>query len=343
MAETGVIILAHGSRNESEVNEILKEVSRTVKAWLPLEIEVVGAAMQFNHPDLEEATELLVKQGVKRVVIMPYFLFQGIHPTRDIPSRIEVIKQTNPGLELVLANTLGVDKHLANLVVKRIQEAAPELSLDHSFPVTHNAPQTIETRSMGIIEDLLPSLDCSKEERQVIKRIVHAAGDPQVASLVRLHPNAVSAGIAAIRQGKPIFTDVRMVVVGINHHLAQEFGCSIHCAFDEPEVMRQAPEENTTRSAAAVRSLGMRLHGAIVAIGNAPTALLTLLDLIGSRGVQPALVVGTPVGFVQAKESKSELMKQDIPYITIEGTRGGSAAAVATVNALLNLAQKVHK
>jgi len=343
MAETGVIILAHGSRNECEVSEILTEVSRTVKAWLPPGVEVMGAAMQFNHPDLEEAIELLVKQGVKRVVVMPYFLFQGIHPTRDIPSRIGVIRQTNPEVEFILANTLGVDKHLANLVVKRIQEAAPELSLEHSFSVMHNAPQTIEPRSMAIIEDLLPPLDCSEEERQVIKRIVHAAGDPQVASLVRLHPNAVSAGIAAIRQGKPIFTDVRMVVVGINHHLARKFGCSIHCAFDEPEVMRQAPAKNTTRSAAAVRSLGMRLHGAIVAIGNAPTALLALLDLIDGGDVLPALVVGMPVGFVQARESKAELMKRDIPYITIEGTRGGSAAAVATVNALLNLAWKVHK
>ena len=127
MAETGVIILAHGSRKKGEVSEILREVTRMVKAWLPPEIEVVGAAMQFNQPDLEEATELLVKQGVKRVVIMPYFLFQGIHPTRDIPSRIEVIRQTNPEVEFVLANTLGVDKHLANIVVKRIQEAAPEL------------------------------------------------------------------------------------------------------------------------------------------------------------------------------------------------------------------------
>ena len=343
MAETGVIILAHGSRNECEVSEILTEVSRTVKAWLSPEIKVVWAAMQFNHPHLEEAIELLVKQGVKRVVIMPYFLFQGIHPTRDIPSRIGVIRQTNPEVEFILANTLGVDKHLANLVVKRIQEAAPELSPHHSLSVMHNAPQTIEPRSMAIIEDLLPPLDCSEEERQVIKRIVHAAGDPQVASLVRLHPNAVSAGIAAIRQGKPIFTDVRMVVVGINHHLARKFGCSIHCAFDEPEVMRQAPAKNTTRSAAAVRSLGMRLHGAIVAIGNAPTALLALLDLIDGGDVLPALVVGMPVGFVQARESKAELMKRDIPYITIEGTRGGSAAAVATVNALLNLAWKVHK
>jgi precorrin-8X/cobalt-precorrin-8 methylmutase len=343
MAETGVIILAHGSRNEGEVSEILREVARMVKAWLPPEIKVVGASMQFNHPDLEEAIELLVEQGVKRVVIMPYFLFQGIHPTKDIPSRIGVIRQGNPEVEFVLAKTLGADKNLANLVVRRIYEAAAELSLNNSLTVNDNATSNIEKSSMAIIEDLLPSIECSDEERQIIKRIVHATGDPQVASLIRFHPNAVSAGIAAIQQGKPIFTDVRMVEVGINHNMARKLGCSIHCAFDEPEVMRQAPKENTTRSAAAIRSLGMRLDGAIAAIGNAPTALLTMLDLIGSRGVQPALVVGTPVGFVQAKESKAELMKMDIPYITIEGTQGGSTVAVATVNALLKLTWKVHE
>ncbi|MEE9398757.1 MAG: precorrin-8X methylmutase [Dehalococcoidales bacterium] len=343
MAETGVIILAHGSRNECGVSEILNGVSGAVKAGLSPEIKVVWAAMQFNHPDLEEATGLLVKQGVKRVVIMPYFLFEGIHTTRDIPRRIEVIRQTNPGVEFILANTLGADGHLIDLVVRRIHEAAPELSQHHSPSAAHSTHQSIETRSMAIIEDLLPPLDCSEEERQVIKRIVHATGDPQVASLVRLHTNAVSAGMAAIGEGKPIFTDVRMVAVGINHHLAQEFGLSIHCALDEPGMMKQAQEEGATRAAAAIRCLGTRLNGAIIAIGNAPTALLALLGLIDGGDVLPALVVGMPVGFVQARESKAELMKQDIPYITIEGSRGGSATAVATVNALLKLARKVHK
>jgi precorrin-8X/cobalt-precorrin-8 methylmutase len=343
MAETGVIILAHGSRNECEVSEILREVSCGVKACLPPGVEVVGAAMQFNHPDLKEAVDLLVKLGAKRVVIMPYFLFEGIHPMRDIPSRIGVIRQTNPEVEFVLTNTLGVDEHLIDLVVRRIQEAAPELFPHRSFLVTHYAPQDIEARSMAIIEDLLPPLDYSKDERQVIKRIVHATGDSQIARLVRLHPNAVSAGITAVGEGKPIFTDVKMVAVGINRRLAAEFGCSIYCALDEQSMMRQAQNENVTRSAAALRCLGTRLNGAIIAIGNAPTALLTLLDLIDGGDVLPAVIVGMPVGFVQAEESKAELVKRDIPYITIEGTRGGSAAAVATVNALLNLAQKVHK
>jgi len=343
MVETGVVILAHGSRNECGVSEVLNGISAAVKAGLSPEVRVVWAAMQFNHPDLEEATGLLVKQGVKRVVIMPYFLFEGMHITRDIPRRIEVIRQTNPGVEFILANTLGADGSLIDLIVRRIHEAAPELSQSHRPSVAPCAHQSIETRSMAIIEDLLPPLECSEEERQVIKRIVHATGDPQVASLVRFHDNAVSAGMAAIGEGRPIFTDVRMVAVGINHRLAQDFGCSIHCALDEQDVMEQAQEKSTTRAAAAIRGLGSRINGAIIAIGNAPTALLTLLDLTDGGDVLPALVVGMPVGFVQARESKVELMKRDIPYITIDGNRGGSATAVATVNALLKLARKVYK
>ena len=343
MAATGVVILAHGSRNEGGVSEVLNGVSAAVKAGLSPEVKVVWAAMQFNHPDLEEAAGLLVKQGVKRVVIMPYFLFEGMHITRDIPRRIEAIRQTNPGVEFILANTLGADGSLIDLIVRRIHEAAPELSQSHRPSMAPGAHQSIETRSMAIIEDLLPPLECSEEERQVIKRIVHATGDPQVASLVRLHPNSVSAGIAAIGEGRPIFTDVRMVAVGINHRLAQDFGCSIHCALEEQDVMEQAQEKSTTRAAAAIRGLGSRINGAIIAIGNAPTALLTLLDLTDGGGVLPALVVGMPVGFVQAKESKAELMNRDIPYITIDGNRGGSATAVATVNALLKLARKVYK
>jgi precorrin-8X/cobalt-precorrin-8 methylmutase len=130
-----------------------------------------------------------------------------------------------------------------------------------------------------------------------------------------------------------------MLAAGINRHLAEACRCSIFCALDENKGLNP----DTTRAAAAMRHLGKRLNGAIVAIGNAPTALLALLGLIDNNGVKPALVVGMPVGFVQAKESKDELMKRDIPHITIDGTRGGSALAVATVNALLKIAGGVPK
>ncbi|MFC1943838.1 precorrin-8X methylmutase, partial [Chloroflexota bacterium] len=171
----------------------------------------------------------------------------------------------------------------------------------------------------------------------VTKRVVHASGDPEVARLMKFSPSAISSGLSAMLKGSPIFTDVRMVTVGINTHLAESCGCSLSCAMDEAEGLKQVKREGVTRTAAAMRHLGTRLNGAVVAIGNAPTALQALLDLIDGGEIKPALVVGMPVGFVQAKESKEELMKRDVPYITVVGTRGGSAMAVATVNALLKI------
>jgi precorrin-8X/cobalt-precorrin-8 methylmutase len=168
--------------------------------------------------------------------------------------------------------------------------------------------------------------------------MVHAAGDPDIAHLVRIHPQAISAALSAISGGQPIFTDVEMVASGINRQLAHEFDCSIHCALNEPEVTARSQEENITRAAAAIHHLGTKLSGAIAVIGNAPTALFALLELMDG-GILPALTLGMPVGFVGAEESKAELVKRSVPYITVEGTRGGSALSVATMNALLKLAE----
>ena len=328
MPQTGVVILCHGSRGERgalEVSETLKRLTEGVKPLLSPGVEVIGAALQFNHPSLEKAVESLAGWGVERIVIMPYFLFSGRHITEHIPKLMERLESQYPEVQFIVANTLGNDELLLTRVAKRIEEVAPELT----------SPQDIERRSMEIVGKILPpSLKISTDERLIVKHIVHAGGDPQLASLVRFSPGAVSSGLSAIARGSSIFTDVRMVAAGINRHLAESCGCPVACALDEAEGLKP----NTTRAAAAMRHLGTRLNGAIVAIGNAPTALLALLDLIDHKEIRPALIVGVPVGFVQAKESKDELMKRDIPYITIAGTRGGSALAVATVNTLLKMA-----
>jgi len=329
MPQTGVIILCHGSRGEQgalEVAETLRRLTEGVKPLLSPGVEIMGAAFQFNHPTLEEAVESLTLNGVQRIVIMPYFLFSGRHITEHIPRLIERLESRYPERQFIMANPLGLEEPFIARVAKRLQEAAPELSL--------NSPEAIEQQSMGIVERLLPpSLNTSEEERLIVKRIVHASGDPRVAPLIRFSPSAVSSGLSAIAKGSPIFTDVQMVAAGINRPLAEACRCSVSCAMDGTKK-----ELDTTRAAAAMRHLGTRLDRAIVAIGNAPTALLALLDLIDGKEIKPALVVGMPVGFVQAKEAKDELMKRDVPYITVAGTRGGSALAVATVNALLKIA-----
>lgn len=334
----GVIILAHGSRSEGCVRGVLDELVRRVRAFIPRGVEVGWAALWFNRPDLREAAETFISRGVKRLIVVPYFLFRGRHITEDIPRLIEEIKKTHPGTEFTLLEPLGLSERLVEEVAGRIREALPELIPGRSDPP--RLPEDIERESLELIESLLPPLELSEEEKEVVKRIVHSTGDPQIGSLVRFHPEAIPAALSAIRDGKPIFTDVKMVFVGINHRLAREFGCEIRCALDMPGVGEMARREGITRGEAAFKFLGEKLTGSIVAVGNSPASLLALLDLV-RRGIKPSFIIGTPVGFIRARESKEELMKQDIPYITVEGNRGGSAIAAATINALLNLARRV--
>lgn len=200
-------------------------------------------------------------------------------------------------------------------------------------------PEEIEQRSLQQVAAALGPLSSgSTAERQVIQRLVYAAGDASIAPLIRCHPEAISAGLAALRSGQPIVVDVRMVEVGLDQGLVHRLGCPVHCAIDDRTVAREARNQGLPRAVLAMRALAPRAQRAVVVIGNAPTALLALLDLIDAGEVQPALIVATPVGFVAAAESKAELVARRTPYVTIEGTRGGSALAAAAVNALLRLA-----
>jgi precorrin-8X/cobalt-precorrin-8 methylmutase len=179
--------------------------------------------------------------------------------------------------------------------------------------------------------------------------MVYASGDLALAGLTRVHPDAVSAGLDAIRAGAAIVCDVRMVAAGLRPsdnpvHVAVEAASQIcHSEQACPERSRTGGKNplggrGATRSATGIQSLEKELDGGIAVIGNAPTALLALLDLVDDGRCQPALVIGTPVGFVAAAESKQELLKRDLPSITVEGTRGGSAVAAAAMNALLIIA-----
>ena len=200
-------------------------------------------------------------------------------------------------------------------------------------------PDEIDRRSIKVVEASLPLLDgLTPEERYVICRIVRAEGDPEIAKTVGFSPGAVEKGIAAIKAKAAVVTDVRMVEVGISKALLNKCGITTNCQIDTPNTAERANSDGTTRSVAAIRELTPHLNGAIAVVGNAPTALLALLDMITSGEVSPSLVIGMPVGFIACAESKAELAKVDVPYISIWERRGGSSAAAATVNALLGLA-----
>ena len=197
-------------------------------------------------------------------------------------------------------------------------------------------PMEIEHRSMEIIAPHLAGLRLSAVETKVYSRMIHAAGDVEYAPLIHIHPDAIAAAQRALRAGADIYTDVEMVRTGINKRKLATFGGTVHCRIADPDIAAAAKAQGITRSIAAMRSFGQALTGGIVAIGNAPTALYEVLRLAAEEGVRPACIVGIPVGFVGAADSKEALRQNTcVPYITVEGTKGGSPIAAAVVNALM--------
>ncbi|GAC1557205.1 MAG: precorrin-8X methylmutase [Ktedonobacteraceae bacterium] len=205
-------------------------------------------------------------------------------------------------------------------------------------------PDEIYRRSFETIDALLFSDNWSSEEYQVVRRIVHASGDPQLATHIRFKLGALEQGITALTQHTSIFTDVRMVAAGIRREWCKTLGCSVQPLLARLDMETSTPPELMTRSAAAVQQALPLLGRTIVVIGNAPTALLALLDALDEgRCELPALIIGMPVGFIATRESKNALWERPYASIIIEGTRGGSPVAAATVNALLAIALQRSK
>lgn len=197
-------------------------------------------------------------------------------------------------------------------------------------------PMAIENRSMELIAPHLAELHLDERATKLYSRLIHASGDVGYAPITRVHPEAIDRAIEALKAGAHIYTDVEMVRTGINKKKLASFGGEVHCLVADPEVAVQAKELGITRSMVAMRRFGKDLDGSIVAIGNAPTALFEVLRLVREEGIRPACIVGIPVGFVGAAESKAELAENGIvPYITVEGTKGGSPIAAAAINALM--------
>lgn len=199
-------------------------------------------------------------------------------------------------------------------------------------------PQEIEAESFRIIEAELGPSTFSPEQFAVVRRCIHATGDFSFADNLRFHPQAIEAGLQAIRAGKNILVDVNMAVSGIAKQLLAQFGGAIICRVAEPDVAKRAAKNTQTRSEVAVE-LSTQDNIGIAVVGNAPTALLKIMDLIEQGTFDPDLVIGVPVGFVNAAESKDILATKNYPFITALGRKGGTPVAVAAVNALLRLAR----
>ncbi len=191
----------------------------------------------------------------------------------------------------------------------------------------------IYARSFATIRAEAQLARFSPDEERVVVRVIHSCGMTDIAETIRFTPDAVSAGQAALATGQPILCDSQMVAHGITRARLPAAN-DIVCTLTEPTVPKLAQTLGTTRSAAAIELWRERLPRAVVAIGNAPTALFHLLEMLDGGAPSPALVIGMPVGFVGAAEAKDALAERSIPSIIVPGRRGGSAMAVAAINAL---------
>ena len=202
-------------------------------------------------------------------------------------------------------------------------------------------PEAIEARSFAIIDAELPEpRPFAGPLWEVARRCIHALGDTAILPDLRLSATALERGLAALRAGRPVFTDTRMAAAGLPARRMDRLGVPVLPLMGLAGVGEAARAQGVTRAAAGIRMIADRLAGAIVLIGNAPTALLTLLEELDGRPQEagPALIVGMPVGFVNAAQSKELLAASPWPHFTLLGRKGGSAAAAATLNALAELA-----
>jgi len=196
-------------------------------------------------------------------------------------------------------------------------------------------PYEIEKRSFEIITEELGDKTFPEDIGKVVKRIIHTTADFQFADITIINNDAIDKAKGAILAGKNIYTDTRMALSGINKKKLAEFGGEVLNYVSDEDVAKEAKEEGITRSIVAMRKAVKKNPDGIFVIGNAPTALFELIKQIEQGNAKPSLVVGVPVGFVGAAESKEELLKLDVPYILTRGRKGGSNVAAAIINAIL--------
>ena len=192
----------------------------------------------------------------------------------------------------------------------------------------------IANKSREIIKSLIDedTKNLSYEERDIVERVVHSTADPEYAKLVKISPDFVETALKCFDDEKDILTDINMVKSGITRYNGE-----VMCYIRDERAVKLAKKEEITRSAAAMRVAAMDGFDGIVAIGNAPTALFEVMNMVEEGQMDARAVVGVPVGFVGAADSKEALSKTDIPYVITTGPKGGTPIAVAVVNSLLNI------
>jgi precorrin-8X/cobalt-precorrin-8 methylmutase len=340
-----ILLLGHGSRLR-EANKTLRHMAYMVKEIGDLPFVEI-AFLQFQKPDFFEAVSTCISKGAKKIIIHPYFLYRGRHFEEDITEMIGDAQKKYTDIEFVLTEPLGIHENIAKVVLERSRKDIKAVKIFK--------PHEIEEKSLEIITEELRQTQHGETsfrdiELPIVKRVIHATGDFDFARNMRFHPEAVEAGIRAIKNGMDILVDVQMVEAGINKRLLSRWGGKVICNIqniDNPPLSplklrgdeRGVTEIHKTRAEMGIeQALKENNNIGIVAIGNAPTALYKTMKLIRNDGFKPELVIGVPVGFVKAVESKEVLLHMKYPFITSLGRKGGGPVAVAIVNALLKIA-----
>ncbi|MEA5096132.1 precorrin-8X methylmutase [Sedimentibacter saalensis] len=196
-------------------------------------------------------------------------------------------------------------------------------------------PQNIEKRSFEIIQNELGDFKLESEKEPIIKRVIHTTADFDYVDNLIFSDNVVKNAKAALKSGATIITDTNMAYSGINKKAAAKYGVDIKCFMADEDVAKEASERGETRATVSMERASKIQGPLIFAIGNAPTALIKLYELISEGKINPELVIGVPVGFVNVVEAKELIMSANIPYIVAKGRKGGSNVAAAIINALL--------
>lgn len=329
-----ILLLGHGSPKKDANN--LERVGKMLHGMLHAgctEDCVKVAYLQFADPGIPETIKECVKQGAKKIILHPFFLSAGMHVTKDIPGMIEEARGRYPDVKFIYTEPLGIHEKLAHIVMERIS-AAENL-----------APAAIEKRSFDILSAEADLKNVPADRLPIVQRVIHATADFDFKDALTFHPDAVAAGLAAIKAGKDILTDVEMVRTGINKKWMSPWGGKVVCGISQESGVRSEESGATTRTRAELgieKALTENKNIGIIAIGNAPTALIRTIDLLVNSELKTQnsklLVIGVPVGFVKAVESKALLSLQQFPFITALGRKGGTPVAVAIVNALLKMA-----
>ncbi|MCL1977016.1 MAG: sirohydrochlorin nickelochelatase [Candidatus Bathyarchaeota archaeon] len=343
----GLILIGHGSKLPHN-RENLEKIATLIRSHGKFQVVDI-AFMVRDTPTVDEAVDMVAEKGISKIVLIPAFLAPGVHTTEDIPGLIGV-KGKEPqlkakGIELVYGEPIGSDERIAEVLEEKAfkalgQEVKKDSEILDAYSVS--ASGKIVDKSMMLIRQAIGGglAKFSKDKIPIVERVVHTTADPEFAKLLAISDDAVKAGVDAIKAGAKVVTDVKMVRAGINDVRLKKFGSKIYTYMNDERAMDLAKKEGLTRSAAAMRlAIQDGLDGAIILIGNAPTAVFELADQIKAGKVKPALIVAVPVGFVGAAESKEVAEKLSIPYVVTRGRRGGSTIAVAVFNALLTLAE----